>query len=198
ALGGLEARFVAGTERRHDPGRATTARVRAVLQPVVTQVGQSADTDATRYVGGRATREDRHRDPVRCCLGGPGQATQRSPGERHDLGGTGVARALGQRPVEVGDDEEAARPPGEVGDRPDARWPACSFGRQLVTRTPGMIFSSALFMASGPTPPGAASRMIPSLSIQKWTGNVRAAHRFAADPSASRPTGNVAPSPSVT
>src|SRR4029078_1992628 len=40
ALGGLEARFVAGTERRHDPGRATTARVRAVLQPVVTQVGQ--------------------------------------------------------------------------------------------------------------------------------------------------------------
>ena len=47
-------------------------------------------------------------------------------------------------------------------------------------------------MMSGPMPPSAPSRMIPSLSIQKWTGRASAPQRACADPSLSRPSGNVA------
>ena len=42
--------------------------------------------------------------------GDAGQATQGAPGERHDSRGRRVARALGQRPVEVAHDEQAPRP----------------------------------------------------------------------------------------
>jgi hypothetical protein len=113
---------------------------------MVAEVRQAADADPTRHVGGGPAREDRDRDPARRCLGGAGQATERPPGERHDGRGTRVARALGQRPVEVGDDQKAALASGERRDRPDGRRSACPSGRQLVTWTPGMIFSRALFM----------------------------------------------------
>ena len=46
----------------------------------------------------------------------PGEPAQRATGERHDGRGARIARALGERAVEVGDDEQAARAPGQRGD----------------------------------------------------------------------------------
>ena len=51
-------------------------------------------------------------------------------------------------------------------------------------------------MTSGPMPPSAPSRTIPSASIQKWTGSAIASHASARLPSLSSPSGNVAFSPS--
>ena len=47
-------------------------------------------------------------------------------------------------------------------------------------------------MTSGPIPPSAPSRTIPSASIQKWTGKAMASQAVDALPSASRPSGKVA------
>jgi hypothetical protein len=47
-------------------------------------------------------------------------------------------------------------------------------------------------MMSGPMPPSAPSRMMPSLSIQKWIGSAIASQRVWADPSVSSPSGKVA------
>ena len=47
-------------------------------------------------------------------------------------------------------------------------------------------------MTSGPIPPSAPSRTIPSRSIQKWTGRTIASHVRRAVPSVSSPIGNVA------
>ena len=47
-------------------------------------------------------------------------------------------------------------------------------------------------MTSGPMPPSAPSRTMPSASIQKWTGRAMASHVSAAFPSPSSPSGNVA------
>ena len=50
------------------------------------------------------------------------------------------------------------------------RVPAPATGRQGVTSTPGRMDRRPRTMASGPMPPAAPSRTIPSVSIQKWTG----------------------------
>ena len=76
---------------------------------MIAEIRDAADTDARGDVGGRPAGQDRDRDALRPCLRDPGQPPERAPGERHDRGRAGVSRALGQGPVEVGDDEQPAR-----------------------------------------------------------------------------------------
>jgi len=64
--------------------------------------------------------------------------------------------------------------------------------RQGVTGIPGRIVARPAAIASGPTPPSAPDRTMPSLSIQKWIGSATARQSRAAVPSG-RGDGNVIP-----
>ena len=99
--------------------RAPAARVRPVLEPVVAEVADAADPDARGDVGGGPTGQDGDGDTLRPACGDPGQPAQGALGGWHDDRRARVARADGQRPVEVGDDEE--RPGRAIETRPD-RW----------------------------------------------------------------------------
>ena len=87
---------------------ASTAAPREAprLQPVIAQVGHAPDTDPRRDITRRPAGEDGDRDALRlvCCY--TGQPSQRPPGERDDRRGARIARALGQRAVEVGHDQQ--------------------------------------------------------------------------------------------
>ena len=118
---GSTRRLVAGAERRHEAGRAAAPRERPGLQPVVAQVADAADPDPRRDVGRGPAGQDRDGDPLGPGGGDAGEPAEGAPRERHDDRRAGVARALGERAVEVGDDEQ---PPGsrrQPGDRSDAR-----------------------------------------------------------------------------
>ena len=89
------------------------------LEAVIAEIRDATDTDARGDVGGRPAGQDRDRDALRPCLRDPGQPPERASGERHDRRRAGVSRALGQGPVEVGDDEQPAGPTGQRGDGGD-------------------------------------------------------------------------------
>ena len=103
-------------------------------------------------VGRGPPGQDRDRERSGRVGGDAGQATQRPPGERHDRRGAGVARALGQRPVEVGTRRAAAPAAPPAGRSRDGRAIPSSARRsrprpsavagQGVTSTPGRIVSA--------------------------------------------------------
>ncbi|MBF8289725.1 MAG: NADH-quinone oxidoreductase subunit [Chloroflexi bacterium] len=79
----------------------------------------------------------------------------------------------------------------ELARRAPAR-PAATSWRYGVTVTPGRICERFSAIVSGPMPPSAPARMIPSRSTQKWTGSAATSQAVAAAPSASSPIGKIA------
>ena len=123
-LGRCQRRFVAGTERGLDAGRVAAARERAGLEAVVAEIDDAADADPGGDVGRGPTGQDRHRHAVGPCRRDAGQPAQRAASERDDRRRRRVARALGQRPVEVAHDEQPPRACAPAGRSPG--WPRAS------------------------------------------------------------------------
>ena len=103
-----------------DAGRVAAAPERAGLQAVVAEVADAADADPCRDVRRRFARSGSRRDT----RSGRAAATRASRRRARRASGTisrgrRVARALGQRPVEVAHDEQAPRPRPQPADRAD-------------------------------------------------------------------------------
>ena len=101
----------------------------------------------------------------RPCATMPGEPAQRPLGARLDPGGRRVARRARERPVEVGDHQQR----GRRLDEPVERGGDLGRRRDRVghgwTSTPGRIVATPRAMTSGPMPPAAPSRTMPSASI---------------------------------
>ena len=110
-LGRLERGVVTGTERGDQAlGRAPPRGEGAGLQAVVAEIADATDPDPACDVRRRPTGQDRDREARSGRSAAiPRQPAQGAAGQRHDDGGGRIARALGQRAVEVGHDEQAAR-----------------------------------------------------------------------------------------
>ena len=109
-LGRLDRRVMPRLERGGQALRPPAAGVVAELEAVVAEVADPADPDPRSGIGRGPAGQDRDGQPLRPCRGDAGQPAQRDPGQRNDRGRGRVARALGQRAVEVGQDEQAAGP----------------------------------------------------------------------------------------
>ena len=102
------------------PLRATAARQRPVLQPMIAEVLDAADPHPARDVRHDPTGQDGDVDPPRSLGRDARERAQAALGERLDDGDRRVARADRQGAVEVDDDEQRA-PGGARGDRAPTR-----------------------------------------------------------------------------
>ena len=107
-LGGFERVVVAGTERRDEAGRITAARERPRLEAVIAEVGQAADADPRRDIQRGPAGQDGDGEPLRVSGRHARQSSEGPARQGHDGGRARIARALGQRAVEVGHDEQRA------------------------------------------------------------------------------------------
>ena len=122
-LGGFDRASVVAAERGGESGRVAAARERPRLEAVVAEVDDATDADPGRHVERGPAGQDGHGGTVGMAGRDTGDPAQGATGERHDGRGTRVTRPLRERAVEVGHDQEAARPLRETGDRGDRRWP---------------------------------------------------------------------------
>ena len=169
-LGGDAVGLEAGLDDGGDGVRRPAPVQPRGLQAVVAEILDAPDPGPGRHVGHRAPGEDGGVQPARPRGRDAGQPAQRPTSAGIDARRRGVARAGGQRAVEVGDEQQWPRRGHEPVERRGDRSRIARRLAQGVTSTPGRIVWTPRTMTSAPIPPRAPSRMIPSVSIQKWTG----------------------------
>ncbi len=153
-------------------GRPAPSEVAAFVA-VVAEVADATDPDAADEIRRGTAREDDDGEALRMDRRMTSEAPQDGPDAGSEERAHRVGVVVGERPVEVGDDEQ---PAWDGDDGPDhgrdlTRRSGRGDGRgHGVTSTPGRIVSRFVAMMSGPIPPRAPARMMPVASIQKWTG----------------------------
>ncbi len=105
-LGGYERVVVAGPEGRDEARRIPAPRERSRLEAVIAEIGQAADAHPRRDIECGPAGQDGDGESFRMPGGHAGKPSERAAGQGHDGGRARIARALGQRAVEVGHHEK--------------------------------------------------------------------------------------------